>query len=731
MADLSRQSQRRTTQDRITNNRDAILPTRREDRVDPVRVNASMRDAQRGNNLDELRRFFGQAQDTAEAYFRNDIAQTAKRAEGEYAQGMTDALGGVEMDPAKAEATAYQRAYYSVTASNRQTKFETETTQGLDDLIQSGATVEEIETYMQERSSTFIGEVSDLFESPEVRLQVGQRMQRWSNDVNARASGVLQERTDREMLDMTTGEVQAALGRGEGIDLLGTVGRLKEAGLDGVAVQEEVVNAVVAYATQTGDLTGLYSLLDTRRPEDVAAEIEAARADANNAVIEGGPLPSVTAEPAPAPAASAAPASSYIMPLEGRVTSGLGARRAPLRGASTDHGGIDIAVPIGTPVVAPADGVVEFAGPRGRGGNTVLIRHADGRVTGYAHLDSINVKAGDRVSQGATFAASGNTGNSTGPHLHFSARDAQGRRIDPRSIVGQPAQNATPDPSAPAVEMADADTPAQRRARAPGASVLTSAQQIRVLNAIEGVEADTERRTEKARVEAKDDLTIDLYNRSLRGENVDEAIQTAAANGVLEPGEAMTMRGAFRSLRNDVADGEADEDLTLNYASRFAVAEPNYASIGAQADRDYNAGRFGTGRNATRAYLAVKERVAAGSRQSASIPPEERRTATVARSYVGSALGELVGEAPPPDRRRLGADALIEWERRVAGGKAPMAAADEIIAEYTPRFTRRSTATADGNTRAPGATRAPGSTQTARAGGVTRVDRNGNIIQGD
>lgn len=725
MADLSRQSQRRTTQDRITNNRDAILPTRREDRVDPVRINASMRDAQRGNNLDELRRFFGQTQDAAEAYFRNDIAQTAKRAEGEFAQGTTDALAGVEMDPAKAQATAYQRAYYSVTASNRQTKFETETAQGLDDLIQNGATVEDIETYMNERSSAFIGEVSDLFESPEVRLQVGQRMQRWSNDLNARASGVLQERTDREMLDMTTGEVQAALGRGEGIDLLGTVGRLKEAGLDGVAVQEEVVNAVVAYATQTGDLTGLYSLLDTRRPEDVAAEIEEARATANSAVIEGQPLPSVVAEPAPAPAAPA-PASTYIMPLEGRVTSGLGARRAPLRGASTDHGGIDIAVPIGTPVVAPADGVVEFAGPRGRGGNTVLIRHADGRVTGYAHLDSINVRAGDRVSQGTAFAASGNTGNSTGPHLHFSARDAQGRRIDPRSIVGQPAQTAAADPAAPAVEVADAETPAQRRARAPGASVLTSAQQIRVLNAIEGVEADTERRTEKARVEAKDDLTIDLYNRSLRGENVDEAIQTAAANGVLEPGEAMTMRGAFRSLRNDVADGEANEDLALNYASRFATAEPNYASIGAQADRDYNAGRFGTGRNATRAYLAVKERVAAGSRQTASVPPEERRTATVARSYVGSALGQLVGEGAPPSRRRLGADALIEWERRVAGGAAPMKAADDIIAEYTPRLTQRAAAPPGG-----GNTRAPGSTQTASAGGVTRVDRNGNIIQGD
>ena len=91
----------------------------------------------------------------------------------------------------------------------------------------------------------------------------------------------------------------------------------------------------MAYAQQTGDLTGLYSLLDTRRPEDVAAEIEEARATANSAVIEGEPLPSVVAEPAPAPAAPA-PASTYIMPLEGRVTSDMGARQAPLRGASTD-----------------------------------------------------------------------------------------------------------------------------------------------------------------------------------------------------------------------------------------------------------------------------------------------------------------------------------------------------------------------------------------------------------
>jgi murein DD-endopeptidase MepM/ murein hydrolase activator NlpD len=728
MVDLSRQSIRRQSQERITNNRDAILPTRREDRVDPVRIASSMRDAQRGDNLDELRRFFGMAEDTANAYFRHDIAETAERAKTEYAEGTTDALAGVDLDPEKAKATAYQRAYFSVTASARQTKFETETAQGLDDLINDGATVEDIETYMNERATAFIGEVSDLFESPEVRFEVGQRLQRWSNEVNGRASGVLQERTDRELLSMTAGEVQAALGRGEGIDLLATVDRLKEAGLDGVAVQDEVVNSVVAYAQQTGDLTGLYSLLDTRRPEDVAAEIEDARAAANAVAgvepIEGSPLPSVV-DSAPAPAAT--PASTYVMPLEGRVTSGFGARRAPLRGASTDHGGIDIAVPVGTPVVAPADGVVEFAGNRGRGGKTVIIRHEDGRTTGFAHLDSIDVKAGDRVTRGTAFAASGNTGNSTGPHLHFSARDKDGRRIDPRSIIDQPAQTAAVEASSPGVEVADAQAPTERRARAPGASVLTPAQQLRVLNAIEGVEADSERRTEKARVEAKDDLTLDLYNRSLRGENVDEAIQTAAASGVLEPGEAMTMRGAFRSLRNDIENGEENEDVVLNYAARFAVAEPNYAAIGAQADRDYNAGRFGTGRNATRAYLAVKERVASGSRASSSVPPEERRAAVVARSYVGTSIGQIVGEGAPPARRRLGAEAMIEWERRVAAGKSPMVAADEVIAEYTPRLQVRPQQVAATG----GPSRAPGTTNTTARTGVTRVDRNGNIIQGD
>lgn len=726
--DLSRSNTRRGAQDRVTENRDAIAPTRRETRTPDAQVRSDMRSAYRGDGgVEQINRFFKQLEGANAAYQEADIAQTRQTAEVAYADGMTDASAGREMDPAQQQAVAYQRAYFSVTAAARQTKFETETAQELDRMINEGSTVEEIEAYMSESAREFIAETSDVYELPDVKRGVGERLMRWSNETNARANTILKTKTDQEMVRNTVGEIQAGLARGENLDLIGVVDTMKAAGLDGVAVQDEIVNGVIAYATETGDLTGLHALNDTRRATDVAQEIEDVRANetattAPTEAIEGAPLPS-GAEPAPKPAPAAA--TTYIAPVPmGRITSGMGQRAAPLAGASTNHGGLDIAVPIGTPVKAPAAGVVEFAGPRGRGGNTVLIKHADGTTTGYAHLDRINVKAGDTVTQGMEFAASGNSGNSTGPHLHWSAR-RNGQRIDPRTIVGQPApagETAATEADAPAVVESKEEV---RRQRAPGASVLTPAQQLRVLNAIEAVQGDTERKTEKARVEAKEDLTLDLWTRAQGGADVSDIINENVRTGVLEPNEGMVMTNAFRALRNDQLEGEANEDLSLNYTARFAVAEPNFGKIMSDLDRDYSAGRFGTGRSATRTYLELKNRAASGSRADRGVPPEERRTATVARGYVGQSIGQLVGpvELSTPERRRLGAEAMIEWERRVAGGKAPMAAADEIVVEYGPRFNApRQTAAASG-----GSTRAPG-TSTTSGGSTTRVDRNGNII---
>ncbi|MCR5301111.1 MAG: M23 family metallopeptidase [Lachnospiraceae bacterium] len=110
---------------------------------------------------------------------------------------------------------------------------------------------------------------------------------------------------------------------------------------------------------------------------------------------------------------------TYIYPVWGRVSSGFGSRKAPKKGASTFHRGVDFAVPIGTAVMASCGGTVSRAGWGSGYGYCVYIEHPDGRSTRYGHLSKVLVKAGQKVSQGQKIALSGNTGVSTGPHLHF------------------------------------------------------------------------------------------------------------------------------------------------------------------------------------------------------------------------------------------------------------------------------------------------------------------------
>lgn len=111
---------------------------------------------------------------------------------------------------------------------------------------------------------------------------------------------------------------------------------------------------------------------------------------------------------------------SYIKPISGgRLSSAFGRRNAPTKGASTYHKGVDWAVPRGTAVYASSGGTVYKAGWGSGYGYVVYIRHPDGRETRYAHLNKVLVSAGQTVKQGQKIALSGNTGRSTGPHLHF------------------------------------------------------------------------------------------------------------------------------------------------------------------------------------------------------------------------------------------------------------------------------------------------------------------------
>ncbi len=147
----------------------------------------------------------------------------------------------------------------------------------------------------------------------------------------------------------------------------------------------------------------------------LAARIAAAQAAAAAAAT---PVYSVAGPPAPSPGAS------LRWPVSGPVTSGFGTRWGRM------HEGIDIAVPSGTPVHAAAAGTVVYSGTLGGYGNIVVIDHGNGLSTSYAHNSSLNVAQGAYVGVGSVIALSGNTGHSTGPHVHFEVR-VNGAPVDP------------------------------------------------------------------------------------------------------------------------------------------------------------------------------------------------------------------------------------------------------------------------------------------------------------
>ncbi len=121
-------------------------------------------------------------------------------------------------------------------------------------------------------------------------------------------------------------------------------------------------------------------------------------------------------------------------PAKGWVTSGFGVRKSPFSDGNKMHCGLDIAARTGTPVLAPADGVVKRVGTAPDYGKMVVIDHGYGYQTLYAHNSKLFVKVGQRVKRGDQIAAIGNTGRSTGSHLHYEVH-LNGVPIDPRKFL--------------------------------------------------------------------------------------------------------------------------------------------------------------------------------------------------------------------------------------------------------------------------------------------------------
>jgi murein DD-endopeptidase MepM/ murein hydrolase activator NlpD len=123
-----------------------------------------------------------------------------------------------------------------------------------------------------------------------------------------------------------------------------------------------------------------------------------------------------------------------IWPVRGWVTSDFSVRLDPYTGERVMHEGIDVAGAAGTPVRAPADGTVVFSGLEGGYGHVLVLDHGYGLKTRYGHLSRIDVKVGEKVKRGQFIAAVGNTGRSTGPHLHYEVR-VNGVADNPRKFI--------------------------------------------------------------------------------------------------------------------------------------------------------------------------------------------------------------------------------------------------------------------------------------------------------
>ena len=131
-------------------------------------------------------------------------------------------------------------------------------------------------------------------------------------------------------------------------------------------------------------------------------------------------------------------AQRFVWPVEGRISGRFGNQRVYNGKPGSPHSGMDIAAPTGTPVKAPAAGVVTFAAPDlYLTGGTVLLDHGFGISSNFLHLSRLDVKVGDQVEQGQVIGAVGATGRATGPHLHWGMNwfDV---RIDPLLVLERP-----------------------------------------------------------------------------------------------------------------------------------------------------------------------------------------------------------------------------------------------------------------------------------------------------
>ena len=202
----------------------------------------------------------------------------------------------------------------------------------------------------------------------------------------------------------------------------------------GAAPMQDVVDLELARHLSTTGGFGLAKVLQDALERQYGGSATQAVAPSPAAVVPSGEIEpaAVASASAAAPVANDDPA--LPLPLDATLSSRYGWRQDPFGAGVRFHAGVDIAAAYGREVPVVSDGRVEFAGEQGGYGLTVLVSHDGGIETRYAHLSSLNVRQGDQVQAGSVVGRVGQTGRSTGPHLHFEVLQ-HGQPINPETAA--------------------------------------------------------------------------------------------------------------------------------------------------------------------------------------------------------------------------------------------------------------------------------------------------------
>lgn len=388
MADLAKTQSPITARRRTTDNSDFTLPARRS--VDPgnVEVNAPIAGPNQ-SKAQALAQLLGVASDFGDAVSGQLVAGEQRRNQQDAAAGALAGQAG-QADPKKLKSRSYADAYYT-----------------------AGAQRSAIE--VGERLRTKINERLADDEDPATPEDINAL-------INAEFASVALDEKGQPR-DLGSPRAGAALAQALAELRADLVPRALEV-ITKKQNAKHIDNVAFVAATKGLPLLGGAAeapIQEIQVPASTAAEAE------NPGLVAPRPI-----------------STTGRMPVRGTATSGFTAHRA--RGSV----GLDLAAPRGTQVEAPAEGVVIATGRDARSGNFVQVRHPDGTVTSYAHLDSIAVTKGQDLSAGAPIGAVGETGNASGPHLHYRVKvpkDGKLVDVDPATFKftgttqGQPAEN--------------------------------------------------------------------------------------------------------------------------------------------------------------------------------------------------------------------------------------------------------------------------------------------------